>query len=129
MRLRSYFFAAIALALVACDRNETSAAAGKAPPQASFVAPERGGLPTLAPVLAEVFPTVVSISVQGARTVTPDSLLQDPVFRHFYGLRQGQVTERFIAAGSGVIIDFRAWLHRYQQSPSGKCPTDPGHLA
>lgn len=61
-------------------------------------------MPTLAPMLAEVSPAVVNISVQG--TVKAENpLAQDPFFRRFFGITQKQATERFQAVGSGVIVD------------------------
>ena len=55
-------------------------------------------------MLVKVFPAVVSISVQGTKQVVQNPLLQDPFFRRFFDLPD-QPTERFLAVGSGVIID------------------------
>jgi Do/DeqQ family serine protease len=82
--------------------------AGLAP--ASWVAVQAGapipaGVETLAPVVARITPGVVGISVKGEmRTENP--LLQDPMFRHFFGLQGDQPIERQTeATGSGVIVD------------------------
>jgi Do/DeqQ family serine protease len=50
----------------------------------------------------------VNISVQGTIQARESPLFQDPLFRRFFNLPEGQTaprTERFQAAGSGVIID------------------------
>jgi S1-C subfamily serine protease len=65
---------------------------------------------TLAPMLGRVSPAIVNISVQGLVPAAQNPLLQDPVFRHFFGLPDGSnsgapATHRFQAAGSGVIYD------------------------
>lgn len=67
--------------------------------------PPPQGLPTLAPMLAKVSPAVVNISVHGTETLAQNPLFEDPFFRHFFGIPQGPLTERFQAVGSGVLID------------------------
>ena len=62
------------------------------------------GLPTLAPVLREVTPAVVNISVTARSPQMDNPLLRDPFFRHFFNLPRGR-PERSQAAGSGVIVD------------------------
>jgi serine protease Do/serine protease DegQ len=60
-------------------------------------------LPTLAPMLAQVTPAVVNISVL-TRSADANPLAQDPFFRRWFNLpEQQQRRER--AAGSGVIVD------------------------
>src|SRR5690554_2591172 len=60
------------------------------------------GTPTLAPMLEEVTPAVVNISVEGMR-VTRQRMPE--AFRHFFG-QQEQVREQpFQGLGSGVIIN------------------------
>ena len=81
--------------------------------RASAVLPAFDGegqvLPSLAPLLKEVNPAVVNISTFTTRKVN-NPLLNDPVFRHFFGApnnrqqRQPQ-QRRTQSAGSGVIID------------------------
>ncbi|QCZ94488.1 DegQ family serine endoprotease [Salinimonas iocasae] len=60
-------------------------------------------VPSLAPMLEEATPAVVSISVEGTQTARQ----QVPeMFRYFFGGPQEQVQERpFRGLGSGVIID------------------------
>jgi serine protease DegQ len=62
-----------------------------------------GEIPSLAPMLKETTPAIVSISVEGTQVSTQ----QVPeVFRHFFGGQGPQVQERpFRGLGSGVIID------------------------
>ena len=58
---------------------------------------------TVAPVLKEVTPAVVNISVRGRR-VQQNPLAQDPFFRRFFNApRQREVPVQ--SAGSGVIVD------------------------
>jgi Do/DeqQ family serine protease len=68
-----------------------------------------GVVPSLAPMLANVTPGVVNIAVKG-RVREQNPLLQDPFFRRFFNLPQGQQYEEreTQAAGSGVIVDAKA---------------------
>src|SRR5215468_11346878 len=68
--------------------------------------PEAGDAPmqTLAPVVGRITPGVVGISVKG-RVREDNPLLQDPLFRRFFNLRQGPIERETEAAGSGVIVD------------------------
>jgi serine protease Do len=61
------------------------------------------GVPTLAPIVREVTPTVVNISVRG-RIKEENPLYRDPLFREFFDLPK-QIEHEFQAAGSGVIVD------------------------
>ena len=64
---------------------------------------QRGGLPTLAPVLEKVTPAVVNIAVLQRSPEQDNPLLRDPFFRRFFGMpREAQPQ---ISAGSGVIVD------------------------
>jgi Do/DeqQ family serine protease len=74
--------------------------------QAGAPVPEVGGVvPSLAPMLARVTPGVVNIAVRG-RVREQNPLAQDPFFRRFFDLPQGQQQERETqATGSGVIVD------------------------
>ncbi|MCC5794585.1 MAG: DegQ family serine endoprotease [Chromatiales bacterium] len=65
-------------------------------------------VPTLAPLIAEVSPTVVSIATRATVTAPANPLMDDPFFRRFFGLPEGQMPERrrqVQSAGSGVIVD------------------------
>lgn len=60
-------------------------------------------LPSLAPMLEQATPAVVSISVEGTHEVSRNV---PEAFRRFFGNRQPQAQERpFRGLGSGVIID------------------------
>jgi serine protease Do/serine protease DegQ len=64
----------------------------------------KNGLPTLAPMLKDVTPAVVNISVQTRAAIEENPLFRDPFFRHFYNLPdQAARPERSV--GSGVIVD------------------------
>jgi len=60
------------------------------------------GQPTLAPLIEEVGPAVVNISVSGSVTIR-NPLAQDPFFRRFRPPEEGE--RKFESAGSGVIVD------------------------
>jgi Do/DeqQ family serine protease len=68
--------------------------------------PEMGGTPmhTIAPVVSRVTPGVVGISVRG-RVREDNPLLQDPMFRRFFGIQQQPLERETQATGSGVIVD------------------------
>jgi len=67
--------------------------------------PDVGGgkVPTLAPLVREVTPSVVNISVQG-RGKEDNPLYRDPQFRQFFDLPQ-ELEREGQAIGSGVIVD------------------------
>ncbi len=67
--------------------------------------PTRGGVPTLAPLVAQVTPAVVNIAVITRAPEENHPLARDPFFRRFFGLRSA---EPQVSAGSGVIVDARA---------------------
>jgi serine protease Do len=62
-----------------------------------------GRVPTLAPLVKEVTPAVVNISVQG-RMREDNPLYQDPLFREFFNVPR-QLEKEVNATGSGVIVD------------------------
>ena len=68
-----------------------------------FFSDKKDEVPSLAPMLEEATPAVVSIAVEGTQT----SRQQVPeMFQYFFGAPQEQVQERpFRGLGSGVIID------------------------
>lgn len=74
--------------------------------------PSRVGneIPSLAPMLERVVPSVVSIAIQGRGTAESDPMLSDPFLRKFFGLpEQPTANERsFQVAGSGVIVDAKS---------------------
>ena len=62
-----------------------------------------GQMPSLAPLLREITPAVVNVSVRGlVREDNP--LYQDPYFRQFFDVPK-QLERRVEATGSGVIVD------------------------
>jgi len=63
-------------------------------------------VPSLAPMIKTISPSVVNISTYTTRTVQ-NPMLNDPFFRHFFQLPPGAETQkrRTQSAGSGVIID------------------------
>jgi serine protease DegQ len=66
------------------------------------------GLPTLAPLLAEVTPAVVNISVESQQTTELNPLLNDPFFKRFFDMQpmpQLPQQRQQMSAGSGVIFD------------------------
>lgn len=66
-------------------------------------------MPSLAPMLDRVVPSVVSISIQGRGDTGTDAMLSDPFLRKFFGLPEqpSPGSRSFQAAGSGVIVDAR----------------------
>ncbi len=62
------------------------------------------GTPTLAPLVNQVTPAVVNISVATRAPMEDNPLFRDPFFRRFFNLPERQQPEEQ-AAGSGVIVD------------------------
>jgi len=76
-----------------------------APPTAAAALPlDTRGLPTLAPMLKQVTPAVVNISVLTRAPMEENPLFRDPLFRRFFNIpdtpAQGEQS-----TGSGVIVD------------------------
>jgi Do/DeqQ family serine protease len=70
--------------------------------------PTRDGVPTLAPLLREVTPAVVNISVKVTAPAQQNPLMRDPFFRRFFEDFLDQPRRRpQLSAGSGVVIDAR----------------------
>ena len=74
-----------------------------APANAQIPDLKTGRVPTLAPLVKEVTPSVVNISVQG-RVREDNPLYQDPLFREFFNVPK-QLEKEVNATGSGVIVD------------------------
>ena len=66
--------------------------------------PDSRGLPTLAPLVNQVTPAVVNISVVTRAPMEDNPLFRDPFFRRFFNLPD-RPQRREQAAGSGVIVD------------------------
>src|SRR5947209_6424368 len=63
-----------------------------------------GSTPTLAPMLKDVLPAVVNISVT-SKVDIQNPLLADPFFRRFFDIPDQPQEREAQAIGSGVIID------------------------
>ncbi len=63
-----------------------------------------GTTPTLAPMLKGVLPAVVNVSVT-SKVEIQNPLMQDPFFRHFFGVPDEPQEREAQSIGSGVIID------------------------
>ena len=77
------------------------------PLRAAAPIPEFSGgvVPSLAPMLKNVTPGVVNIAVKGRERIQ-NPLLEDPFFRRFFNVPQGQQSyAETQATGSGVIVD------------------------
>ena len=66
-----------------------------------------GERPTLAPLLEDVTPAVVNISVTGSVQVRTNPMFQDPFFRRFFNIPDQPRSVPRQSAGSGVIVDAR----------------------
>jgi len=62
------------------------------------------GMPTLAPMLAQVTPAVVNISVITRAPMEDNPLFRDPLFRRFFNIPD-EPSAGEQSAGSGVIVD------------------------
>ena len=77
------------------------AALGASPARADI---PPGATPTLAPMLKQVMPAVVNISIT-SKVEMQNPLLQDPFFRRFFDIPDQPQEREAQAIGSGVIID------------------------
>ena len=76
---------------------------------ATLPIPSKDGIPTLAPLLRQVTPAVVNISVRVTAPARQNPLMRDPFFRRYFEdlLQQPQQRPQ-LSAGSGVVIDARS---------------------
>ena len=65
------------------------------------------GTNTIAPMLERVTPAVVNISTTTNIRIQDNPLLQDPFFRHFFGVPNQPRQRKSQSLGSGVIVDAR----------------------
>jgi Do/DeqQ family serine protease len=72
---------------------------------AAHAAQPQIGQPTLAPLVNEVTPAVVNISVVSRSPMEDNPLFRDPFFRKFFNLPDKPPQQQEQAAGSGVIVD------------------------
>lgn len=82
-------------------------------------------MPTLAPVVRQVTPAVVNISVHG-RIREDNPLYRDPFFREFFDIPK-QVEKEINSTGSGVIVDARRGY--VLTNNHGRRPSDPQRVA
>ncbi len=61
-------------------------------------------VPSLAPLVKQVSPAVVSIATKGTVNAQQNPLMNDPFFRRYFGVPEQQPRE-VRSAGSGVIVD------------------------
>ena len=94
---------ALALFAAAILAAGSTAAAAQAPLQNIGV--DERGIPTLAPLLETVTAAVVNISVELTQPDETNPLLQDPLFRRFFGDPPESPSLPRMSAGSGVIVD------------------------
>ena len=66
--------------------------------------PERGVM-TMAPLLDEITPAVVNVSVRARAPVQENPLLRDPFFRRFFDIPERRPERQTMSAGSGVVVD------------------------
>jgi len=78
--------------------------AGTAAAQATLPYKENGR-PTMSPVLKEITPAVVNISVTGRAVMRQHPFFDDPLFRRFFDVPQQAPSVPRRSVGSGVIID------------------------
>ena len=63
-------------------------------------------VPSLAPLVDKTAPAVVNIRVKATVSAPMNPLMEDPFFRRFFGVPEGQQRQREVSsAGSGVIVD------------------------
>ena len=74
-------------------------------PAAAQAVTDARGLPTLAPIVNQVTPAVVNVSVVTRAPMEDNPLFRDPFFRRFFNLPDRPQQRKEQAAGSGVIVD------------------------
>ena len=86
-----------------------SSAPEPAQAQLPAVAPQKGALPSLAPMLKQAMPAVVNISVTMAAPDPANTpfgpFMDDPMFRRFFGIPDQMPEREAQSIGSGVIVD------------------------
>jgi Do/DeqQ family serine protease len=80
-------------------------AATSASAQWPFADASGGQKPSLAPLLRQVTPAVVNISVVSEQQIAENPLFEDPFFRRFFEMPEQPRSMPRQSAGSGVIID------------------------
>jgi Do/DeqQ family serine protease len=72
--------------------------------EAAFPLVNSSGIPSVAPILRQVTPAVVNISVRAEERID-NPLFNDPLFRQFFNVQPGPIVRETQAVGSGVIVD------------------------
>jgi Do/DeqQ family serine protease len=72
--------------------------------EAAFPLVNESGVPSVAPILRQVTPAVVNISVRAEERID-NPLFNDPLFRQFFNVQPGPIVRETQAVGSGVIVD------------------------
>lgn len=72
------------------------------------VAPSGEALPSLAPMLERINPSVVNIATYSTQQAQNNPLLNDPAFRRFFNIPEQRAKRRQQSAGSGVIVSNQA---------------------
>jgi len=78
----------------------TTLAGGKLPAQVASTP-----VPSLAPMVKRVSPSVVNIQTRGKVRAQRNPLMDDPFFRRFFNVPEGPAEREFRSAGSGVVVD------------------------
>lgn len=99
--MKTYAVRLFSLALLVLTLTASHPAAGQLPDLKTG-----GSVPTLAPLVRQVTPAVVTISVHG-RVREDNPLYRDPLFREFFDVPK-QIEKKVSATGSGVIVDARS---------------------
>lgn len=99
--MKTYAVRLFSLALLVLTLTASHPAAGQLPDLKTG-----GSVPTLAPLVRQVTPAVVNISVHG-RVREDNPLYRDPLFREFFDVPK-QIEKEVSATGSGVIVDARS---------------------
>ncbi|WP_369721578.1 trypsin-like peptidase domain-containing protein [Bradyrhizobium sp. LLZ17] len=99
--MKTYAVRWLSLAVLVLTLTASHPAAGQIPDMKTG-----GSVPTLAPLVRQVTPAVVNISVHG-RVREDNPLYRDPLFREFFDVPK-QIEKEVSATGSGVIVDARS---------------------
>lgn len=92
--------AAVTTALFVATAPTAVTAAGKLPAAVASTP-----VPSLAPMVKRVSPSVVNIQTRGKVRAQRNPLMDDPFFRRFFNVPEGPAEREFRSAGSGVVVD------------------------
>lgn len=88
----------------------TAASSAQTPQNIPPTGNQSAAIPTLAPLVKRVTPSVVNIAIKGRVAQEQNPLLNDPFFRRFFNVPDTPAEREISAAGSGVIVDAREGL-------------------